>query len=113
MPTGQLLKGVLEGCILGITSKGETYGYEIVECLHEFGFKDVLEGTIYPILLRLEKRGSLVSEYRKSDIGPMRKYLIITESGKKELEDFQDSWVILQKAVKLSINSSKKNQKEK
>lgn len=103
MPTGQLLKGVLEGCILGIVSKKETYGYEIVEYLQRYGFDDILEGTVYPILLRLEKRGSLSSEYIKSEIGPMRKYLKITEMGVKELQEFQESWIQLQRAVKLSI----------
>lgn len=102
MPTGQLLKGVLEGCILGIVSQKETYGYEIVEYLQRCGFEDILEGTVYPIVLRLEKRGSLSSKYRKSEIGPMRKYVTITENGIKELEEFQESWIQLQKAVKLS-----------
>lgn len=102
MATGQLLKGVLEGCILGIISKKETYGYEIVEYLQRYGFDDILEGTVYPILLRLEKRGSLSSEYRKSEIGPMRKYVTLTEVGTKQLEEFQESWIQLQRAVKLS-----------
>lgn len=104
MSTRQLLKGVLEGAILGIISQGETYGYEIVEALHESGFEDVVEGTIYPILIRLEKRGALSAVYRKSDIGPRRKYLSITEEGKKELEEFKNNWIDLQKAVKKSLN---------
>lgn len=49
----QLMKGTLEGCILQILSETVTYGYEIVTTLTEFGFEDVKEGSIYPLLVRL------------------------------------------------------------
>ena len=52
----QLMRGSLEGCILKIISLRTTYGYEIIELLKESGFRDVSEGTIYPMLIRLEKR---------------------------------------------------------
>ena len=51
----QLMKGTLEGCILQILSETVTYGYEIVTTLTEFGFEDVKEGSIYPLLVRLER----------------------------------------------------------
>ena len=51
------MKGTLEGCILQILSETVTYGYEIVTTLTEFGFEDVKEGSIYPLLVRLEKKG--------------------------------------------------------
>ena len=54
IPT-QMLKGTLEGCILKVISKNETYGYEISEALKDYGFSNISEGTIYPLLLRLEK----------------------------------------------------------
>lgn len=54
----QLMKGTLEGCILQILSETVTYGYEIVTTLTEFGFEDVKEGSIYPLLVRLEKEGN-------------------------------------------------------
>ena len=52
----QLMRGTLEGCILKIISEDETYGYEIVSKLQEYGFYDAKEGTIYPLLVRLEIR---------------------------------------------------------
>ena len=52
----QLLKGILEGCVLSIISRGETYGYEILVVLEKYGFKDIYEGTLYPILTRMEKK---------------------------------------------------------
>ena len=53
----QMLKGVLQGSVLAILGQRETYGYEIVQALHGYGFGSVSEGTIYPLLLRLEKEG--------------------------------------------------------
>ena len=52
-----MLKGTLEGCVLAIIGMKETYGYEISEQLEAHGFGRVAEGTIYPLLLRLEKGG--------------------------------------------------------
>jgi PadR family transcriptional regulator PadR len=88
----QILKGLLEGCILNIVSKNETYGYEICEKLIEFGFEDVSEGSVYPILIRLEKKKLLYSSMKKSPLGPMRKYYYLTENGVEELENFILSW---------------------
>lgn len=90
--TTQILKGLLEGCILNIVSKNETYGYEICEKLIEFGFKDISEGSVYPILIRLEKKKLLYSIMKKSPLGPMRKYYYLTEDGMEELKEFISSW---------------------
>ena len=51
----EMLKGILEGCILEIISRKETYGYEITRRLNSLGFSDVVDGTVYTILVRLEK----------------------------------------------------------
>ena len=52
----EMLKGVLEGCVLEIINRGETYGYEITRRLNALGFTDVVDGTVYTILVRLEKK---------------------------------------------------------
>ncbi|MDR1253756.1 MAG: PadR family transcriptional regulator, partial [Oscillospiraceae bacterium] len=52
----EMLKGVLEGCVLEIISRGATYGYEITRRLNALGFTDVVDGTVYTILVRLEKK---------------------------------------------------------
>ena len=49
----QLMRGTLEGCILQILYRETTYGYQIVTSLTEYGFDDIKEGTIYPLLVRL------------------------------------------------------------
>lgn len=88
----QLMKGTLEGCILKIISKEVTYGYEIVLKLQDFGFTEVKEGTIYPLLVRLEKKGMLTSEFKKSPLGPSRKYYALAEEGELYLQAFTQSW---------------------
>ena len=63
----QLLKGLQEGCVLQIINTKDTYGYEIVTTLQRKGFHSVKEGTIYPLLLRLEKNGYISSSFRVSE----------------------------------------------
>lgn len=88
----QLNRGTLEGCIVKIISNEETYGYEIVTRLQDYGFIDVKEGTIYPILVRLEKKNIISSVYKESPLGPKRKYYFLTELGKEFLVEFIDVW---------------------
>lgn len=81
MIPSQMLKGTLEGCILGILSQKETYGYEISSQLAAYGFGTIPEGTIYPLLLRLEKNGLVSAAFRPSELGPKRKYYSLTPAG--------------------------------
>ncbi|MEG1158309.1 MAG: helix-turn-helix transcriptional regulator, partial [Christensenellaceae bacterium] len=60
----EMLKGVLEGFILEIISREQTYGYEITRKLNALGFSDIVEGTVYTILVRLEKN-QLVTVQKK------------------------------------------------
>lgn len=95
----QVLKGLLEGCILKIIKDDETYGYEICEKLVKYGFKDISEGSVYPLLIRLQKKKLLSSVMKKSPLGPMRKYYYITEEGNKELKDFIVLWSEIKKNI--------------
>ncbi len=92
MDDSQLLKGVLEGCVLGVIVKGETYGYEILSVLENAGFENLLEGTLYPVLTRLEKKGLISCRKAKSPFGPVRKYYSITESGQEYFDNFKASY---------------------
>jgi PadR family transcriptional regulator, regulatory protein PadR len=96
----QILKGLLEGCILEIINKKETYGYEICETLIGFGFEEISEGSVYPILIRLEKKLFISSVMKVSPFGPMRKYYYITKLGELELVDFINAW----KEIKRNID---------
>ncbi|HEY5584593.1 MAG TPA: PadR family transcriptional regulator [Ruminiclostridium sp.] len=97
--SSQLLKGILEGCILKIISKKETYGYELYTSLKTNGFNDLSEGTLYPLLIRLEKNELLLSVSRDSPLGPKRKYYSLTKIGEGELLDFCMSWNKISKSV--------------
>lgn len=92
MDKAQLLKGILEGCILKIIDSHETYGYEIVTKLQEYGFADAKEGTLYPLLLRLEKKGLIQGIFKESPLGPKRKYYHLTDEGKEYIETFYQNW---------------------
>ncbi|MEW9698886.1 PadR family transcriptional regulator [Paenibacillus sp. SI8] len=95
----QLLKGILEGCILKVIHDHLTYGYEIVEKLRDYGFNDACEGTVYPLLLRLEKNGQLIASKKASPLGPMRKYYSLTDVGLQELTLFRHNWAVVARNV--------------
>jgi PadR family transcriptional regulator PadR len=95
----QLMKGTLEGCILKIISTEETYGYEIVNKLQSYGFTEVREGTIYPLLVRLENKKIVRSCFKESPLGPKRKYYALTPMGSDLLVDFIHVWRDVKNAV--------------
>jgi len=88
----QLLKGILDGCILAVIEKEPVYGYELSKKLQEFGLSDVSEGTIYPVLLRLQKNGLIRGEMQPSESGPNRKYYFLTKEGKESLDSIVTEW---------------------
>ncbi len=92
MDDTQLMKGLLEGCVLCIIAKGETYGYEILSELENYGFDDLGEGTLYPILTRLDKTECIQCRKAKSPLGPIRKYYSITDTGQEKLLAFLESY---------------------
>ncbi len=102
----EMLKGVLEGCVLEIISRGETYGYDITRRLNALGFTDVVDGTVYTILLRLEKNKLVEITKKPSDIGPPRKFFALNDSGREELRGFWGKWEF----VASKINQLKEEQ---
>lgn len=88
----EMLKGVLEGCVLEIINHKATYGYEITRRLNALGFLDVVDGTVYTILVRLEKNKLVDIEKKPSDKGPPRKFFALTDAGRKELRKFWEKW---------------------
>lgn len=88
----EMLKGVLEGCVLEIISRKETYGYEITRQLNALGYADVVEGTVYTILIRLEKNKLVEITKKPSDMGPPRKFYALNDDGRKELRKFWEKW---------------------
>lgn len=108
MSQTQMLKGILDGCLLAIINEKESYGYEMAERLSEYGFGTISEGTIYPLLLRMQREGLVTSVRKESTAGPKRKYYSLTPTGQQELSDFLTRWEQLQKSVNAVIQ--KKNE---
>lgn len=83
--SNQMMKGLLDGAILGLIAKGETYGYEILEKLHAHQFPEISDGSIYPVLLRLSKKDTWKQQF-----------------GNLIMVGLKESIIRLQKAAKLS-----------
>ncbi|MGB9936474.1 MAG: PadR family transcriptional regulator [Methanobacterium sp.] len=86
----QFKKGVLELCVLVILDKKDCYGYEMVDEISKS--ISISEGTIYPLLKRMKKEGTLTSYLKESQSGPPRKYYKLTELGKEKKEDLVAEW---------------------
>lgn len=78
----QLRKGFLAYCVLKVCSHGAKYTSDIIRSLQGADLV-VVEGTIYPLLSRLQKDGLLSHEWQESEQGPPRKYYLTTDFGKK------------------------------
>lgn len=99
LSTTQMLKGIIDGCLLAIINDKEVYGYEMAEKLESYGFHSFSEGTIYPLLLRMQKEELVTSILKKSTAGPKRKYYSLTPKGELELNKFIERWNDLQSNV--------------
>ena len=95
----EMLKGVLEGCVLEIISHEEIYGYEITRRLNALGFSDVVDGTVYTILVRLEKNKLVEITKKPSDIGPPRKFFALNDNGRYELQKFWEKWEFISSKI--------------
>ena len=105
----EMLKGVLEGCVLEIISDKETYGYEITRRLNALGFADVVEGTVYTILMRLERNKLVSIEKKPSSVGPPRKFYKLNAAGQNELEAFWSRWEFVSSKIN-ELKESKLNE---
>lgn len=88
----EMLKGALEGAVLQFLDRGPNHGYEIVRGLNEAGFTSVTEGTVYPILLRLQKKDLVDITKVRSELGPPRKVYRLNADGRAALESFWTKW---------------------
>jgi len=94
----QLRRGILELAVMAVLYHGRHYGYSLIRVLSERGSIPLKEGTIYPILARLNRDGLVGSEWVESVQGPPRKYYALTSSGRQlfdELSQELDSLVSL------------------
>ncbi|AOT71402.1 PadR family transcriptional regulator [Geosporobacter ferrireducens] len=104
----QFKKGVLELCVLVLLSKQDYYGYELVEEISKY--VDISEGTIYPLLRRLQKEGYLESYLQESSEGPPRKYYRITGLGKSTKDELVKEWTDFVEGVNFIICKEEKHE---
>jgi PadR family transcriptional regulator PadR len=90
----ELRRGSLELIVLHLLEPGEAYGYEIVTKLADEtnGALEVTDGTLYPVLYRLERAGFVSIRWETPERGVPRKYYRLTPSGQAELRQLTQEW---------------------
>ncbi len=90
----EMLKGTLEGIVLAVLAERPAYGYEITARLREQGFAELVEGTVYALLLRIEQRGFVDVEKVPSEKAA-RKVYSLNDTGRAQLDEFWRTWSFL------------------
>jgi PadR family transcriptional regulator PadR len=93
----QLKKGVLTLCVLALLNRRESYAYEIAATLSDA--IDMGEGTIYPLMRRMQSEGQVETYLVESPSGPSRKYYRLTAAGRQALETQTREWRTFVQAV--------------
>lgn len=105
----ELLQGTLDMLILKVAALGPIHGYAIAQRIRQIS-KDVLQvqqGSLYPALHRLEKRGWLQSAWRESENGRPAKFYRLSPKGRKQLAEEEISWQRLSGAIALILQTAK------
>ncbi|CAH0122976.1 MULTISPECIES: PadR family transcriptional regulator [unclassified Microbacterium] len=95
----EMLKGTLEGIVLAILADRPAYGYEITARLRDEGFTDLVEGTVYALLVRIEQRGFVDVKKVPSEKGPPRKVYSLNRQGRIQLGEFWKTWSFLAERI--------------
>jgi PadR family transcriptional regulator PadR len=95
----QMRKGILELAVMAVLCQERHYGYSLVRVLSETGSISLKEGTIYPILGRLDREGIVSSEWIESAQGPPRKYYTLTPAGRQLFEELSQEFELLASLV--------------
>jgi PadR family transcriptional regulator PadR len=100
-PKSDLLQGTLDMLILKVVALGPSHGYAIAQRLQQMS-QDVLQvqqGSLYPALHRLEKRGWVKAEWAASETGREARFYTLTRLGRKQLEEQRENWDRLSAAI--------------
>jgi PadR family transcriptional regulator PadR len=92
-------KGLLEFAVLTVIARKKVYAADILAILGATEFQ-TQEGTLYPLLSRMRREGTVEYEWVESDVGPPRKYYRLTEKGSHQLEAIRSYWEKLSKILK-------------
>ena len=104
-----LLQGTLDLLILQVTALGPVHGYAISQRLNQISHEalQVQQGSLYPALHRLEKRGWLRAEWRTTESGREAKFYALTAAGRKRLEVERTEWSRLTEAIALVLQTAR------
>lgn len=99
----EMMKGSIDLLLLSLIEHKDLYGYEMIKILKDLSDDsyEMSDGTLYPALKRLERKGWVESYWKESEIG-RRKYYTLKEEGKKELERKRKNWRMINELVKKS-----------
>ena len=104
----QLKKGILELCVLAVLDKKDCYGYELVNDISKN--IEISDGTIYPLLRRLNQEGYFITYLQESQEGPPRKYYKLTELGKTTKGELVNEWLHFVNGVNNILKEAESNE---
>ena len=104
--TTQLLHGVLDMCLMSIIDEEASYGYEMVKKLRERGLNLASEGSIYPLLSRLQRQNMIEGYLVQSSEGPARKYYRMSKQGRSALKQWSADWAGFRDSVDGVLNGA-------
>jgi PadR family transcriptional regulator PadR len=93
---------------MSIIDEEASYGYEMVSKLRDRGLALASEGSIYPLLSRLQKQGMIESYLVQSSEGPARKYYRMSATGREALEQWRHDWRVFRESVDTVLNGSQR-----
>lgn len=102
------MKGALDMCLLSLIGEEPSYGYEMAHKLQERGLSLASEGSIYPLLSRLQRSGLIDGYLVQSTEGPARKYYRISEPGREKLAEWVDEWESFRNGVETVLREGRR-----
>jgi len=93
-------------CLMSVIEEEASYGYEMVSKLRERGLNLASEGSIYPLLSRLQKQGMIESYLVQSNEGPARKYYRMSKPGRVALQQWRQDWAGFKDSVDEVLNGA-------
>jgi PadR family transcriptional regulator PadR len=106
----ELKRGTLDMILLSLISEREMYGYELISTLEERGGSafQVKEGTLYPVLYRLENAGFIEARWETAERGVPRKYYHLTPAGSQQLQELTKAWQEFSSAIDVLLGIEEK-----
>jgi PadR family transcriptional regulator PadR len=102
----QWLRGVLDLCVLALLHGRESYGYQLARALDTAGLGPIQGGTLYPVLLRLQRTGLVATRWQEGESGPARKYYRVTQAGVQALHRDGRDWLAFAGLVGALMNGT-------